>query len=351
MYDPPTIEWRDDHAILIDQTKLPKDLVLHECRSAEQMAEAIRSLRIRGAPAIGIAAAYGIVLGLQESTAPDFEQFEKELEKVSELMLATRPTAVNLPWAVERLRSVAKNLSSEGIAGIKAALLEEALAIHQEDARLCRQIGEHGQELIPDGARVLTHCNAGRLATGGIGTALGILYVAQEMGKEITVYADETRPLLQGARLTTWELSQAGIPVTLLCDNAAARLMAQGKVDLALVGADRIAANGDVANKIGTYGVALLCQKHGLPLYVAAPTTTLDLNLTSGAQIPIEERDSREIKQICGRPVAPADIPVYNPAFDVTPENLVSAIVTEQGVFGPPYGKSLSQLGRNGPDR
>lgn len=344
MFDPPTIAWKDNQVVMIDQTKLPQELVLHRCATAEQMAEAIVSLRIRGAPAIGIAAAYGIVLGLQGSSATTFGQFQGELERVIALMRSTRPTAVNLPWALERLKGVAVELREAPVEEIKGALLREAQAIHREDAQLCRQIGENGQRLVRDGARVLTHCNAGRLATGGIGTALGILYLAHQKGKKITVYADETRPLLQGARLTTWELMQAGIPVTLICDNAAGRLMAQGKVDFALVGADRIAANGDVANKIGTYNLGVLCQKHGLPLYSAAPSSTLDVNLASGADIPIEERAAEEVTEICGRRVAPVGVSVYSPAFDVTPADLVSAIITEGGIFQPPYGQSLSRI-------
>jgi methylthioribose-1-phosphate isomerase len=344
MFGPPTIAWEDDQVVMIDQTKLPEKLVVHRCTTAEQMAEAIVSLRIRGAPAIGIAAAYGVVLGLQSFSGATFEEFREELDRIIALMRATRPTAVNLPWALERLRSVAMKLRDTPVREINKALLREAHNIHQEDAQLCRQIGENGQQLVQDGARVLTHCNAGRLATGGIGTALGILYVAHQCGKKITVYADETRPLLQGARLTTWELMQAGIPVTLICDNVAGRLMAQGKVDFALVGADRIAANGDVANKIGTYNLAVLCQKHSLPLYSAAPSSTLDLDLASGTDIPIEERAAEEVTEIYGRRIAPPGVPVYSPAFDVTPADLVSAIITEAGVFRPPYGQSLSSM-------
>lgn len=348
MFDPPTIAWQEDHVVMIDQTRLPEELILHRCETAEAMAEAIRSLRIRGAPAIGIAAAYGVVLGLQKSSADTFEEFQGEIDQVLDLMRSTRPTAVNLPWALGRLKAVTERLRDAPIKEIKGALLQEAQAIHQEDARLCRHIGENGQQLVKDGARVLTHCNAGRLATGGIGTALGILYVAHEMGKEIAVYADETRPLLQGARLTAWELMQVGIPVTLICDNAAGRLMSQGKVDLAIVGADRIAANGDVANKIGTYNLAVLCEKHRLPLYVAAPSSTLDFQLASGEEIPIEERAAREVTEICGRCVAPHGVAVYSPAFDVTPASLISGIVTEAGVFTAPYHRSLSQMKQHG---
>ena len=344
MFQPPTIAWEDNHVVMIDQTRLPGELILHRCDTVEQMAEAIRSLRVRGAPAIGIAAAYGVILGLQGCSASTFEELEEQMERVMVLMRATRPTAVNLPWALERLRSVAVEHKGASVAEIKKALLVEAQTIHQQDARLCRQIGENGQELVPEGARVLTHCNAGRLATGGIGTALGILYVAHRQGKKITVYADETRPLLQGARLTTWELMQEGIPVILICDNSAARLMARGRVDFALVGADRIAANGDVANKIGTYNLAVLCAKHNLPFYVAAPSSTLDLALSDGDQIPIEERAAEEVTEFCGRRSAPLGVAVSNPAFDVTPGELVSAIITEKGVFRSPYRRSLSRM-------
>jgi methylthioribose-1-phosphate isomerase len=341
--DPPTIQWKDDHVEIIDQTKLPGELAVVQCTTAEQMAEAIRSLRIRGAPAIGIAAAYGVILGIGKSMTQDRESFHGDLEQVMNLLRSTRPTAVNLVWALDRLRNVARQHGEEPVPRVREALLEEALLIHRQDARLCEMIGLNGQQLIGDGARVLTHCNAGRLATGGIGTALGILYTAHRLGKRISVYADETRPLLQGARLTVWELMRAGIPVTLLCDNAAGRLMAQKKVDCALVGADRIAANGDVANKIGTYGVAVLCRQHGLPLYVAAPSSTLDLGLENGAAIPIEERAAGEVTEVAGTRIAPCGVPVYNPAFDVTPAQLVSAIVTEAGVFPPPYSDSLSR--------
>jgi len=250
--DPPTIEWRDDHVEMIDQTRLPGELVILDVRTAEELAEAIRSLRVRGAPAIGVAAAYGVVLGAQQSRAGDPGTFLKDVERIIAGLRSTRPTAVNLSWALDRLAGVARRQGREPPEKICRALLEEALRLHREDAELCLRIGRNGHPLVPDGARVLTHCNAGRLATGGIGTALGVLYTAHHQGKRLTVYADETRPLLQGARLTAWELSRAGIPVTLLCDNAAGRLMTEGRIDLALVGADRIAANGDVANKIGT---------------------------------------------------------------------------------------------------
>jgi methylthioribose-1-phosphate isomerase len=342
--DPPTIRWHEDHVEMIDQTRLPGELVILDVRTVEQMAEAIRSLRIRGAPAIGVAAAYGVVLGAQESGEQEPGPFQKDIERAIAEIRATRPTAVNLSWALERMAAVLGRHTQEPPESVRSALLEEALQLHQEDAELCWNIGQHGHPLVPDGARVLTHCNAGRLATGGIGTALGILYTAHHHGKRLEVFTDETRPLLQGARLTAWELSRAGIPVTLLCDNAAGRLMAEGKVDLVLVGADRIASNGDVANKIGTYGVAVLCHRHDVPFYVAAPFSTLDLSLKGGQQIPIEERSAQEIVELSGRCLAPPGISVYSPAFDVTPAELVTAIITDRGVCRPPYREWLSRL-------
>jgi len=345
---PPTIEWRGDHAALIDQTLLPGELVILEVRTVEEMAEAIGSLRIRGAPAIGVAAAYGAVLGVQESTAGEPDALRAKIEQTIARLRATRPTAVNLSWALDRMAGVLDRQAGAPPEQVKQDLLEEALKIHGEDAQLCLRIGRHGDELIPDEARILTHCNAGRLATGGIGTALGVIYTAHHGGKRVCVYADETRPLLQGARLTAWELTRAGIPVTLLCDNAAGRLMTEGKVDLALVGADRIAANGDVANKIGTYQVAVLCHRHEIPFYVAAPFSTLDLTLEDGDGIPIEERGAGEIVEISGRCLAPPGIDVFSPAFDVTPAGLITAIVTDRGVCRPPYRESLSQLADSG---
>ena len=333
---------------MIDQTRLPGELVISEVRTVEEMAEAIRALRIRGAPAIGVAAAYGVVLGADESRAKKPDAFRKDVDESIARLRATRPTAVNLSWALDRMAGVLDRSAGEPLEQVREALLEEALEVHREDARLCLRIGRHGDELVPDRARVLTHCNAGRLATGGIGTALGVIYTAHHRGKQPSVFADETRPLLQGARLTAWELSRAGIPVTLLCDNAAGRLMSTEGIDLALVGADRIAANGDVANKIGTYQVAVLCRRHGIPFYVAAPFSTLDLNLADGGRIPIEERGAGEVAEISGRRLAPADIDVFSPAFDVTPAELVTAIITDRGVCRPPYRESLSRLAESG---
>lgn len=335
----PTIEWigdLDGYAKLIDQTALPTEVVYRECRTCEQMWEAIRNLRVRGAPALGIAGALGLVLGIRSSTAEAYEEFRRDLENTARYLETSRPTAVNLFWALDRLRSVAEAHRAEPIPSIKEALLDEALKIMEEDRQVCRRIGQVGQELIPDGAGVLTHCNAGGLATAEYGTALAVLFTAHEAGKKIHVFADETRPLLQGARLTTWELRQAGIPVTLICDNMAAVVMRQGKVQCVIVGADRIAANGDTANKIGTYGLAVLARAHRIPFYVAAPVSTFDLTLASGDEIPIEERPAEEITEGLGRRIAPEGIEVYNPAFDVTPAEYISAIVTERGVIHNP---------------
>jgi methylthioribose-1-phosphate isomerase len=334
----PTIEWLggvEGCARLIDQTLLPTEFKQIECRSIEQLWEAIRVLRVRGAPAIGIAASFGTILGIQRSKAATFEDFRRELQKATDYLATARPTAVNLFWALERMKRAADENRGLPIPALKERLLKEALAILQEDRAVCRAIGRHGAPLVPDGGGVLTHCNAGGLATADYGTALGVLFAAHEQGKRFRVFADETRPLLQGARLTTWELLHAGIDVTLICDSMAAVVMRQGKVGLAIVGADRIAANGDTANKIGTYGVALLAREHGVPFYVAAPVSTFDLSLPSGDAIPIEERRPEEVTCGFGRPTAPDGAKVYNPAFDVTPARLITGIVTERGVISP----------------
>ena len=340
----PTIEWigdLDGYAKLIDQTALPTEVVYRECRTCGEMWEAIRVLRVRGAPALGIAGALGLVLGVRSSTADTYGEFRQDLENTARYLETSRPTAVNLFWALDRLRTVAEAHREEPIHTIKETLLDEALKIIEEDRRVCRRIGEVGQELIPDGAGVLTHCNAGGLATAEYGTALAVLFAAHEAGKSIHVFADETRPLLQGARLTTWELQQAGIPVTLICDNMAAVVMRQGKVRCVIVGADRIAANGDTANKIGTYGLSIVAQAHDVPFYVAAPVSTFDLALASGAEIPIEERPAEEITEGMGRRIAPEGTEVYNPAFDVTPAKLIAAIVTERGLIHNPTTENI----------
>lgn len=318
-----TIKWEHNCLRLIDQTKLPEELVYLECSTPEMVAEAIKRLSVRGAPAIGIAAAYGVVLGV------------KNVEGTIELLAKTRPTAVNLFWALERMRRCVQ--AYKGNRELKEVLLEEAIQIHQDDQEKCKKIGEYGSRLIKDGDTILTHCNAGALATGGMGTALALIYVAHEQGKGIKVFTDETRPLLQGARLTAWELMQAGIDVTLICDNMAAQVMKEGKINLIIVGADRIAANGDVANKIGTYSVAVLAKEHRIPFYVAAPTSTLDITLKDGSLIPIEERAEFEITCGFGKKTAPEGVKIYNPAFDVTPNHLIKAIITEKGIAYPPF--------------
>jgi len=339
-----TIEWAGNAVRLIDQTLLPTELKVLDCTTLEQVAEAIQRLRVRGAPAIGAAAGFGLALVARRSEAQSVASLLGELEQAQAVLAATRPTAVNLFWALERMMRCAQAQAEGSVQRLKEALLAEAEAIAREDEAANRRMGQYGAELIPDGANVLTHCNAGALATAGYGTALGVIRAAVEAGKKVHVYADETRPLLQGARLTAWEMVQEHIPVTVITDNMAGHLMQQGRIDLALVGADRIAANGDVANKIGTYTVAVLAKHHGLPFYVAAPRSTIDFSLTSGTEIPIEERSPDEVVNFRGVRTAPAGVRVYNPAFDVTPHDLVTAIITEQGVVRPPYTEGLAAL-------
>lgn len=332
----PTVQWHEGAVRLLDQSRLPETVAFLDCRDVEAVASAIRDLKVRGAPAIGVTAAMGVALGAQVISATDYEPFAKELVGVCQRLAATRPTAVNLFWAIERMKQKLLASRGEPIAAIKAALLKESQAILEEDVALCKAMGRHGAELIQRGQTILTHCNAGALATAGYGTALGVIRAAWEQGKQIQVIADETRPVLQGARLTVWELMQDNIPVTLITDNMAGSLMRQGKINLCIVGADRIAANGDVANKIGTYSVAVLAKAHGIPFYVAAPYSTIDLQTKSGADIPIEQRNAQEVTTIHGsRPVAPTGVSVYNPAFDVTPAALITGIITERGVFTP----------------
>ncbi len=326
----------DGHLQLIDQTLLPSELTHIACRDVETVWEAIKSLRVRGAPAIGVAAAYGVCVGLQPALGGDEAALLDRLERVTQYLATSRPTAVNLFWALERMRAKALGLrGSLPPRHLAEALLAEAQAIEAEDRQMCRDIGRHGASLLHDGQGVLTHCNAGGLATSDYGTALALFFAAQEMGKRLHVYADETRPLLQGARLTAWELQQRGIEVTLICDSMAAQVMYEGRVSAVVTGADRIAANGDAANKIGTYGVALLAAAHNLPFYVAAPTSTFDLSLRDGSQIPIEQRDPREVTHGFGRATAPEGVQVYNPAFDVTPARLIKAIICERGIIEP----------------
>jgi methylthioribose-1-phosphate isomerase len=330
---PRTVAWIGDidgHLRLIDQTLLPGQLEYRDCRTVDEVWEAIRTLRVRGAPAIGVAAAYGVVVGLQNDTAEPLIR----LHEVTDYLRTSRPTAVNLFWALDRMERRAQETFSGRTQWLRM-LLTEAHAIRDEDEAMCRAIGRVGAELIQPGQGILTHCNAGGLATADYGTALAVLFTAAEEGKAIHVYADETRPLLQGARLTAWELQQRSIDVTLICDSMAAQVMKEGRVQLVIVGADRISANGDTANKIGTYGVALLAKAHGIPFYVAAPSSTFDLSLASGEQIPIEQRDPREVTHGFGRATAPDGVKVYNPAFDVTPAELIAGIVTEKGLIRP----------------
>ena len=341
----PTIEWVGGvggAARLIDQTLLPVDTVFIDCRDIETMWEAIKVLRVRGAPAIGIAAAMGVVLGVQGSAAASGDALVAEVEQAADYLATSRPTAVNLFWALDRMRRVARAAADLPPDQIKARLLAEAVAILEEDKAICRRIGRNGAELIRDGDTVLTHCNAGGLATADYGTALAVVFAAHEQGKRVSVFADETRPLLQGARLTTWELMQADIDVTLICDSMAGLVMSQGKIDLVVVGADRIAANGDAANKIGTYSVAVLAAEHNVPFYVAAPLSTFDRTLESGAAIPIEERGSDEITCGFGRRTAPEGVAVYSPAFDVTPARRITGIITECGVIERPTASTVA---------
>ncbi|MBP1635906.1 MAG: mtnA [Acidobacteria bacterium] len=337
---------------MIDQRKLPTAEVYVTCRTAPEVARAIKAMVIRGAPAIGVAAAMGIAVGMRRSAATGTARFTAEFQKTCDLLASTRPTAVNLFWAIDRMKARLGSMVASGasVGEIQRGLEEEARAIHDEDLEACRSIGRHGSALVPDGARVLTHCNAGALATAGYGTALGVVRGAIEQGKRVTVYADETRPFLQGARLTAWELIRDGIDTTVITDNMAATLMAQGAIDLVVVGADRIAANGDVANKVGTYGLAVLAREHGIPFYVAAPTSTVDLRTPDGTRIPIEERAAREVTHVGATRVVPEQAKVRNPAFDVTPNRYVTAIVTEKGVCRAPYGESLEDVLRQRSD-
>jgi len=344
----PTIEWKDDAVVMIDQRKLPATEVYVTCRTAKQVARAITTMVIRGAPAIGVAAAMGVALGMRTCRATGTKQFTTEFQKVCDLLAGTRPTAVNLFWAIERMKRTFAEAAQAGasVAEIADRLEAEARKIHDEDVESCRALGAHGATLVPDEARVLTHCNAGALATAGFGTALGVIRAAAAEGKRVAVLADETRPFLQGARLTAWELVQDGIDTTVITDNMAGAMMRLGQVDLVVVGADRIAANGDVANKIGTYGVAVLAKEHGIPFYVAAPISTIDLETPDGSGIPIEERNDREVTHVGSARLTPTGARVRNPAFDVTPAAYVSAIVTERGIARAPYAESLAALVR-----
>ena len=335
-----TIKWvgeTDGYLDLIDQTLLPSELKRIQCRSVETVWEAIKVLRVRGAPAIGIAAAYGVVVGMQNSVSNSASDFASKFQEVTDYLATSRPTAVNLFWALDRLKALFEKVSNEGASNeeLLSRLLVDAKSIHEEDRAMCHDIGKFGADLIPDGSGVLTHCNAGGLATAEYGTALSVFFTAQDIGKKLHVFVDETRPLLQGSRLTAWELKQRGIDATLICDSMAAQVMREGKVQAVVTGADRIAANGDSANKIGTYSVAVLAHAHGIPFYIAAPTTTFDLSIDTGDEIPIEQRKAEEITHGFGKQTAPDDVQVYNPAFDVTPANYIRAIITEKGVIDP----------------
>src|ERR671919_2600417 len=345
----PTIDWQGDVIVMVDQRKLPAQEVYVRCRSAQEVARAIRTMVIRGAPAIGVAAAMGIALGMRKSSATGTKQFTTEFQKTCDLMAGTRPTAVNLFWAIDRMKKVFAEAAQGGcsVDEIKQRLEDETRRIHDEDVESCRRMGAHGAALVPQDARILTHCNAGALATAGYGTALGVIRAAAEQGKKVAVLADETRPFLQGARLTAWELIRDGINTTVITDNMAASMMRLGHVDLVVVGADRIAANGDVANKIGTYGVAVLAKEHGIPFYVAAPVSTIDLATPDGSRIPIEERTDREVTHVGSARLTPEGAHVRNPAFDVTPHRYVTAIITERGIARAPFTESLPRLSQS----
>jgi methylthioribose-1-phosphate isomerase len=341
-----TLEWTDAGVRFIDQRRLPVEEVYVTCKSFQEVAEAIRSMIVRGAPAIGVAAAMGIALGIRDSKAADTKQLREEFAAISSVIAKTRPTAVNLFWAIGRMQNLFEQNSTQPIAAIKKRLIEEAKRMHAEDIAACEAMGKHGAVLMPASGGVLTHCNAGALATCGYGTALGVIRAAVVAGKKIHVFADETRPFLQGSRLTAWELKKDGIPATVITDNMAGAMMNQGKINAVIVGADRIAANGDVANKIGTYTVAVLAKEHGIPFYVAAPWSSVDMNMPNGEKIPIEQRAEKEVTHIAGMQIAPDGIGVQNPAFDVTPNRYVAAIITERGIARPPFMQSLANLER-----
>jgi methylthioribose-1-phosphate isomerase len=339
-----SIEWRDDHVRILDQTYLPKREVYSDIRDVGRMWEAIKKLRIRGAPAIGIAAAYGLYMGIKDLPENAFESFWVEVERVAEYLESARPTAVNLHWALERIKTTIQAHKEKDIAEIKDIVLQTAQTIHDEDKRICKRIGEHGVELVETDARILTHCNTGSLATGQYGTALSVIFHAHEQGNDIHVWVDETRPLLQGARLTAWELMNADIPMKLITDSTAGSLMRQGKVDMVIVGADRVAANGDTANKIGTYPLAVLAKENDIPFHVAVPLSTIDMELDNGDEIPIEERDGEEITHFNDSQVAPKKAETYNPAFDITPHHYITSFITEEGIIKPPFDEHFQKL-------
>ena len=339
-----TLEWTDTGVLFIDQTKLPTEETYVNCTTHEQVADVIRTMVVRGAPAIGVSAAMGIALGVKNSKAATVAELKPEFKRICDLMGRTRPTAVNLFWAIRRMSDKFESLQTLSVDTIKQELITESQRMHAEDIAACQAMGKHGATLMPSSGGVLTHCNAGALATCGYGTALGVIRAAVEAGKKIHVYADETRPFLQGSRLTAWELMKDSIPTTIISDNMAGAMMNQGKIGAIVVGADRIAANGDVANKIGTYTVAVLAKEHGIPFYVAAPISTVDLETSDGGKIPIEQRHRNEVTHIAGKSIAPEGVGVENPAFDVTPAKYVTAIITERGIARAPYEKSLRDL-------
>jgi methylthioribose-1-phosphate isomerase len=339
-----TLEWTDHGVRFLDQTKLPAEEIYVTCKTHEQVADVIRNMVVRGAPAIGVAAAMGIALGIKNSKAETSSELQRDLDEICNLIGKTRPTAVNLFWAIRRMQEKFERIRVRAVPQIKQELIDEARRMHAEDIAANQAMGRHGATLMPGEGGVLTHCNAGALATAGYGTALGVIRAAVEQGKKIHVYADETRPFLQGSRLTAWELMKDGIPTTVISDNMAGSMMKQGKIRAIVVGADRIAANGDVANKIGTYTVAILAKEHNIPFYVAAPISTIDLACPDGSQIPIEQRNAKEVSHIAGKQMVPDGVTIENPAFDVTPAKYVSAIITEKGLARPPYSESLRAL-------
>lgn len=339
-----TLEWTDQGVRFIDQTKLPMEETYVTCKTHEQVAEVIRTMVVRGAPAIGVAAAMGIALAVKNSTAETVGDLKRDFKQACDVIGKTRPTAVNLFWAIRRMQEKLERIRIRPLAQIKQTLIEEAQRMHAEDIAANRAMGRHGATLMPCEGGVLTHCNAGALATCGYGTALGVIRAAVEQGKKIHVFADETRPFLQGSRLTAWELMKDGIPTTVISDNMAGAMMSQGKIGAIVVGADRIAANGDVANKIGTYTVAVLAKEHGIPFYVAAPFSTIDLATPDGSKIPIEQRNAKEVTHIAGKQMVPDGVEIENPAFDVTPARYVTAIITERGIARAPYEECLRSL-------
>jgi methylthioribose-1-phosphate isomerase len=341
-----TLEWTEEGVRFIDQTKLPTEESYVTCRTHDEVATAIKDMIVRGAPAIGVAAAMGIALGVKNSRANSVDHLRPEFDRICETLRVTRPTAVNLFWAIRRMQQKFAALASQPVEQIKQELIAEAQRMHAEDVASCIAMGKHGAALMPATGGVLTHCNAGALATCGYGTALGVIRAAVESGKNIHVFADETRPFLQGSRLTAWELMKDGIPTTVISDNMAGAMMRQGKIGAVVVGADRIAANGDVANKIGTYSVAVLAKEHGIPFYVAAPWSTVDMETPTGDEIPIEQRSAREVTHMAGRQLTPEGVGIENPAFDVTPHKYVAAIVTERGIANAPYSESLKKLAK-----